>query len=103
MNNQWVSVKERLPTIHDADENGKVLVYRNVNDSQKSLSKSIYDWHFTKHLDDDSYWMRLPEPPKIQETPIVFANAWGDTEPEYSLDDIKTINPEYEKVQKKDL
>lgn len=65
MNNQWVSVKERLPTIHDADENGKVLVYRNVNDSQKSLSKSIYDWHFTKHLDDDSYWMRLPEPPKI--------------------------------------
>ena len=40
-NNEWISVKDRLPTIQDADENGKVLVYRIVNDSQKSLSKSI--------------------------------------------------------------
>lgn len=63
MNNQWVSVKDRLPTIDDADENGKVLVYRIVNDSQKSLSKSIYVWHLTKYLDDDSYWMPLPKPP----------------------------------------
>lgn len=28
-------------------------------------------------------------------TESVFASAWGDTEPEYSLDDVKTINPEY--------
>lgn len=25
-----------------------------------------------------------------------FANAWGEDEPEYSLNDIKTINPDYE-------
>lgn len=60
---EWISVKDRLPTIDDADENGKVLVYRTVNDSQKSISKSIYDWNFTKHLDKDAYWMPLPNPP----------------------------------------
>lgn len=25
-----------------------------------------------------------------------FASAWGEDEPEYSLDDIKTVNPDYE-------
>ena len=64
MNNEWISVEERLPTVDDADENGKVLVYRTVNESQKSIAKSIYDWNFAKYLDKGSYWMPLPSPPK---------------------------------------
>lgn len=61
---KWISVKDRLPTIDDADENGKVLVYRFNNSSQSSMNKSIYDWKMCKHLDESSFWIRLPKPPK---------------------------------------
>jgi hypothetical protein len=60
----WVRVGERLPTKEDADENGKVLLYRNMNDSQKSLSKSIHDYFMVKNCDKDSFWRPLPSPPK---------------------------------------
>jgi hypothetical protein len=60
----WVRVGERLPTEEDADENGKVLLYRDMNDSQKSLSKSIHDYFMVKNCDKDSFWRPLPSPPK---------------------------------------
>lgn len=62
---KWISVKDRLPTKDDADENGKVLVYRFNNTSQVSLNKSIYDWKMCKYLHESSFWMPLPEPPKV--------------------------------------
>lgn len=61
---KWISVKQRLPTEKDADENGKVLVYRLVNDSQKPLAKSIYDWHMVKLCDEYTFWQPLPSPPQ---------------------------------------
>jgi hypothetical protein len=60
----WVRVGDRLPTEEDADENGKVLLYRDMNDSQKSLSKSIHDYFMVKNCDKDSFWRPLPSPPK---------------------------------------
>jgi len=30
----WISVEERLPAEKDADENGKVLIYRNMNEAR---------------------------------------------------------------------
>lgn len=61
---KWISVKERMPNIDDADENGKVLVYRFNNPSQSALNKSIHDWNMCKYLDISCYWMPLPGPPK---------------------------------------
>jgi len=63
LENQWIPVEERLPEEKDADENGKVLIYRVTNNSQASLSKSIYDWAMVKYLEKDSHWMPLPNKP----------------------------------------
>jgi hypothetical protein len=60
----WRSVKNKLPTEKDADENGKVLVWREVNADQQSLEKSIYDWSMVRHLKKTSYWQRLPKRPQ---------------------------------------
>lgn len=60
---EWIKVTDRLPSIFDADENGKVLVYIETNEGQKSMSKSIYDYNMVKYL-ENGYWMPLPEPPK---------------------------------------
>lgn len=62
----WRSVEDELPTEVDADENGKVLVWREVNESQKSLEKSIYDWSMVKHLSKGSKWITLPKLPKAK-------------------------------------
>jgi hypothetical protein len=59
----WISVKERLPKLEDADENGKVLLYRKLNEDQKSLSVSIHDWSMVKHCDEFAFWMNLPPKP----------------------------------------
>lgn len=59
----WISVRDRLPTESDADENGKVLIYRTLNDHQKPLSKSIHDWNMVKHCEDDTLWQSLPALP----------------------------------------
>ena len=59
----WISVEDRLPTEKDADENGKVLVYRNTNEGQKGLSKSIFDYFMVKNCDSDTVWQPLPPKP----------------------------------------
>ncbi len=61
---EWISVEDRLPTENDADENGKVLIWREMNEGQKPLSKSIFDWFMVKNCDKSSYWKPLPKPPK---------------------------------------
>jgi len=60
---EWVKVEDGLPTEKDADENGKVLVWREMNDSQKSLSKSVFDYWMVKNCDSSTFWMPLPTPP----------------------------------------
>lgn len=60
---EWISVIEKLPTIEDGDENGKVLIFRVPNINQKSLAKSIYDWNMVKYCDKNTYWMILPKSP----------------------------------------
>lgn len=59
----WISVEEKLPTEKDADENEKVLVYRNTNEGQKGLSKSIFDYFMVKNCDSDTMWQPLPPKP----------------------------------------
>lgn len=61
---QWISVGERLPIQEDADEAGNVLIYRECNDSQKLMAKSIHKWNMVKHCDKNTLWQKLPEPPK---------------------------------------
>lgn len=61
--NKWISVEERLPTEEDADENGKVLLYRDMNTEQKAQAKSIHDWFMVKHCDKSSKWQPLPAAP----------------------------------------
>ncbi len=60
----WISVEDRLPTEKDADENGKVLVWREMNEGQAGLTKSILDWNMVKYCDKGSFWQPLPTPPK---------------------------------------
>jgi hypothetical protein len=60
----WISVKDRLPDEKDADENGKVLIWRRTNAGQQGLSKSIFDWYMVKNCDTDTFWQPLPPPPK---------------------------------------
>lgn len=63
----WIRLEDRLPTAADADENGKVMIYRKMNDSQNAMSKSIHDWLFLKHCDPkETYWQPLPSPPKSE-------------------------------------
>ena len=59
----WISVDERLPNAFDSDENGKVLIFRNNNDSQSTMPKSIHPFEMVKHCDKDTFWMPLPKNP----------------------------------------
>lgn len=60
---KWVSVADRLPTEKDADECGKVLLYRKMNKEQQAQAKSIHDWYMVKHCDSNTFWQPLPTPP----------------------------------------
>ena len=63
---EWISVNDRLPEKSDADENGKVLIYREANPDQKGLSKSVYDFYMVKYCDKSTFWMPLPKSPESQ-------------------------------------
>jgi hypothetical protein len=63
--NGWIPVSERLPTKEDADEFGKVLVLRDVIESQINNCKSITDWNLVKHCDKETtMWQPLPKLPE---------------------------------------
>lgn len=62
----WVKTSDRLPEKPDADENGKVLLYRLTTDNQTSSAKSIHDWNMVRHCDaDTTFWMPLPQKPEV--------------------------------------
>lgn len=68
-------------------------------------SESIYetrDVEKKKNTDTD-FAVKLDEMTLSKENQLLyemsnssFANAWAEDEPEYSLNDIKTVNPDYE-------
>lgn len=57
---EWIKVTDRLPLESDGN---KVLIYRNMNDSQRALQISIHDSSMVKYCDENTYWMQLPKPP----------------------------------------
>jgi hypothetical protein len=60
-------VEEKLPIEEDADENGKVLIWREMNPDQKAMEKSIMDWSMLKYCDKKTtHWQPLPLPPKTK-------------------------------------
>lgn len=62
----WVSVEDRLPDVKK--DGNKVLLFREMNESQKALSICVYDTSMIKYCEKSSYWTPLPAPPvpKIQ-------------------------------------
>ena len=56
---EWISVKDRLPTIYDADADDCVLAIH------KSGNKRYYHWRSVANNPFDfTYWMKTPQPPK---------------------------------------
>lgn len=56
----WVSVKDRLPTEDDADENGLLLAW-----SSELEEWQVEVWSYVaKATDDYTHWKPLPQPPK---------------------------------------
>lgn len=65
-NPKWIKCSERLPELSDADENGKILLFRVTNNDQKSISKTVHDWNMVKHCDrENTFWMPLPQMPEL--------------------------------------
>ena len=56
---EWISVKDRLPTIYDADADGCVLAIH------KASNKRYYHWRSVANNPFDfTHWMKTPQPPK---------------------------------------
>ena len=56
---EWISVKDRLPTIYDADADSCVLAIH------KSGNKRYYHWRAVANNPFDfTHWMKTPQPPK---------------------------------------
>lgn len=56
---EWVSVKDRLPTIYDADADNCVLAIH------KASNKRYYHWRSVANNPFDfTHWMKTPQPPK---------------------------------------
>ena len=55
---EWISVKDRLPTIYDADADNCVLAIH------KASNKRYYHWQSVANNPFDfTYWMKTPQPP----------------------------------------
>ena len=56
---EWISVKDRLPTIYDADDDNCVLAIH------KATNKRYYHWRSVANNPFDfTYWTRTPHPPR---------------------------------------
>lgn len=55
---EWISVKDRLPTIYDADADNCVLAIH------KASNKRYYHWRSVANNPFDfTHWMKTPQPP----------------------------------------
>lgn len=61
---KWIKLKDRKPS-KDIDGK-KVLIFRIMNETQKSQATSIIDVAIIKHSnEDETWWMALPDEPQI--------------------------------------
>src|SRR5690349_20444855 len=61
--NKWISCKNELPDVEKVGNT--VLLFREMNESQREMSFSIYDTFLVKHCDPETtFWQSLPNPPK---------------------------------------
>lgn len=59
---KWISAKEKLP--NPQKDGAKVLLWREMNISQKAQEISIHESSMVKHCNlDETWWMPLPSPP----------------------------------------
>lgn len=56
---EWISVKDRLPTIYDADADNCVLAIHKASNKRYCHWQSVADNPF-----DFTHWMKTPKPPK---------------------------------------
>ena len=58
---EWISVKDRLPTIYDADADNCVLAIH------KASNKRYYHWRSVANNPFDfTHWMKTPQPPYLR-------------------------------------
>ena len=57
---EWISVKDRLPTREDANETESILA---INKDEKYVGRWVWDI-VARWPAEFTYWMPLPEPPK---------------------------------------
>ena len=57
---EWISVKDRLPTREDANETESILA---INKDEKYVGRWVWDI-VARWPTEFTYWMPLPEPPK---------------------------------------
>lgn len=61
---EWIKLKDKQPNV--VDNNEKVLLYRIMNDGQKSQEITIFDTAMVKHCNpDETWWQMLPKKPTI--------------------------------------
>ena len=56
---EWISVKDRLPTFYDADADNCVLAIHKASNKRYYHWRSVADNPF-----DFTHWMKTPQPPK---------------------------------------
>jgi hypothetical protein len=59
---KWIKLKDRKPSVEIDGE--RVLIYRILNEGQRTMSIDTHDTRMVKHCDEnETWWMSLPEPP----------------------------------------
>jgi hypothetical protein len=79
----------RLPASIDTKSLQLLINYLNL---QESTAKS----HTMQKEESDKTGSKKEDELLYEMSNSSFANAWAEDEPEYSLSDIKTVNPDYE-------
>jgi len=61
---EWIKLKDKQPNV--VDNNEKVLLFRIMNDGQKSQEITIFDTQMVKHCNpDETWWQMLPPKPIV--------------------------------------